>query len=109
VSVLDVVRGLAQVGGAGFGGYAEDQQTKVRNTLAQQQAQRDAERDKVLNALTGAQTRKIEAPAPAPEPIYDARRGGFVDPTKNTFSPTVGPVSPTSMSRTTFRLLTDRS
>lgn len=63
MSVLDIVGGLAKTAGGALEGYGVDQQTKVRNALAQQQAARDAERDKVLNALGRAQTSKMQAPS----------------------------------------------
>jgi hypothetical protein len=76
MGVFDIVSGLAKAAGQGYEGYGVDQQTKVRNALAQQNAARDAERDKVLNALTKVQTTKLAAP-PAPE--YKIENGQRID------------------------------
>lgn len=55
MGVLDVLSGAATVLGKGFEGYGVDRQIRVKEALAQRQAEREAERDRVLNALTQRQ------------------------------------------------------
>lgn len=52
MSVLGVLGKTAGVLGRGFEGYAADEQTQVKNALAAQNAQREAERNRVLNLMT---------------------------------------------------------
>src|SRR6201991_3255216 len=63
---LDVLRGAATVAGKGFEGYAQDEKTSAAQLIAQQKAKLDANNAAVLNALRGAQQKKLEAPAPTP-------------------------------------------
>lgn len=58
MGVLDVIRGAATVAGQGYGGYALDQKNSVAQALAQSKAAQEAERNKVLNALTQRQIAK---------------------------------------------------
>lgn len=52
MGVLDVIGGLAKTAGAGFNAYGEEKSTRATQALAQAKAAREAERDRVLNALT---------------------------------------------------------
>lgn len=65
-SVLDVLGKVARVGGATLEGYGLDRAQRVKDTLARDAATREAERDRVLNALAGAQTQRLLTPE-APE------------------------------------------
>lgn len=57
-NVLRVLGGLTRAAGKGFEGYGVDQQIDVKNVLAHANAAREAERDRVLNALTNRQIAK---------------------------------------------------
>lgn len=59
MSVVSVLSGLATAAGKGYQGYGVDQELGVKNALAQQNAERQAERDRVLNLLT---KRQIDRP-----------------------------------------------
>lgn len=52
MGVLDVLSGLSTAAGKAVQGYGIDQDSKVTQLLAQQKADRESERDRVLNALT---------------------------------------------------------
>lgn len=54
MSILDVLSGLATTAGKGYAGYADDEQTKARNVLAQAKARDEAERNRVLNTVSMA-------------------------------------------------------
>jgi hypothetical protein len=51
MGVLDVLSGLSTAAGMGFQGYGQDEQTKVKNALAQQQQAEDERRNGVMEAL----------------------------------------------------------
>lgn len=52
MGVLDIVSGLANAAGQGFGGYSTDQQLGVKKALEDAKAAQEAERNRVLNLLT---------------------------------------------------------
>lgn len=59
-----VLGGLSTAAGRGFEGFGQDRQIAVRDALAQRKLKGDEERDRVLNALAGAQTNRINNPSP---------------------------------------------
>lgn len=71
MSVLDVLRQGASIAGAGYKGYAEDQDTNVREALASAKAQQEAERNRVLNLLTQKEIAR-QNPGDAGFPQYKA-------------------------------------
>lgn len=93
MGVLDVLGGVAKTAGAGFNAFGDERRAKVTAALAAQNAAREAERDKVLNALTSAQTSRLLAPPPVEPPRreYDAGRGGIVDLDAGTFASVAPP------------------
>ena len=69
-----LLSGLATAGGQAFQGYGIDQQTRVKNAMAEQEARRAADRDKVLASVGASQITENNARAhslmnpAAPEP-----------------------------------------
>lgn len=91
MGVLDVIGGLSKTAGAGFNAFGEEKATRAAQALAQAKAGREAERDRVLNALTQAQTSRLTAPA-APE--YKIENGQRIDITAGKATPIEGYVAP---------------
>lgn len=62
MNLARLLAGGAQVAGSTLEGFGIDRQRRVTDALHATKEKRDAERDRVLNALTVAQTNKLSAP-----------------------------------------------
>lgn len=92
MSVLSVLGGLATVAGKGFEGYGVDQQLKVKQALAQREAERQARQDKITGLLDEARTRELNAPKPKDYKFFVGADGTNYqfDPETKIASPVVG-------------------
>ena len=95
--ILSILRGGAQVAGAGVGGYAVDRQQKIKQAMDAARAERDAENDRVMNLFRTTQIDRMNAPPP---PEIEREGGQLINVTEGTARPIEGYQAPPTKPRT---------